>query len=237
MAVEVAQGRSPVREAPLELLPVRSLVVPEEAVDRAEELGEEGGHAVIGHVLAREHLTEEPALVVRVRPMLDAAAALEDRVLEVGDVSRREDVVDRGLETGVDEDAVVELETAVLQPAGGRRHSDSDDDEIRLDVAAGSRPDDLDLAVAEEALDSVVEQHLDPAVSIQVDEERRERGRPEGLEGSCASVDDRHLDSACPKRGRHLEADEAGADDDRSEEHTSELQSRQYLVCRLLLEK
>src|SRR3712207_7052901 len=27
------------------------------------------------------------------------------------------------------------------------------------------------------------------------------------------------------------------ADDDRSEEHTSELQSRQYLVCRLLLEK
>src|SRR3712207_9128045 len=27
------------------------------------------------------------------------------------------------------------------------------------------------------------------------------------------------------------------ADGDRSEEHTSELQSRQYLVCRLLLEK
>src|SRR3712207_7652227 len=29
----------------------------------------------------------------------------------------------------------------------------------------------------------------------------------------------------------------ARAADDRSEEHTSELQSRQYLVCRLLLEK
>src|SRR3712207_7429914 len=29
----------------------------------------------------------------------------------------------------------------------------------------------------------------------------------------------------------------AGAAHDRSEEHTSELQSRQYLVCRLLLEK
>src|SRR3712207_7742138 len=28
-----------------------------------------------------------------------------------------------------------------------------------------------------------------------------------------------------------------GSDDSRSEEHTSELQSRQYLVCRLLLEK
>src|SRR3712207_8200753 len=29
----------------------------------------------------------------------------------------------------------------------------------------------------------------------------------------------------------------AAVDNDRSEEHTSELQSRQYLVCRLLLEK
>ena len=29
----------------------------------------------------------------------------------------------------------------------------------------------------------------------------------------------------------------SGAKDSRSEEHTSELQSRQYLVCRLLLEK
>src|SRR3712207_8005527 len=31
--------------------------------------------------------------------------------------------------------------------------------------------------------------------------------------------------------------DEAAAAEGRSEEHTSELQSRQYLVCRLLLEK
>src|SRR3712207_8592885 len=36
-------------------------------------------------------------------------------------------------------------------------------------------------------------------------------------------------------RGRGLVGVEASAE--RSEEHTSELQSRQYLVCRLLLEK
>src|SRR3712207_7276350 len=46
------------------------------------------------------------------------------------------------------------------------------------------------------------------------------RSRQEGAEG------DRRL---CPAR--------AGRADQRSEEHTSELQSRQYLVCRLLLEK
>src|SRR3712207_7568470 len=48
------------------------------------------------------------------------------------------------------------------------------------------------------------------------------------------------------RRGRasgHVAALDAGGRDDRrvgrprSEEHTSELQSRQYLVCRLLLEK
>src|SRR3712207_6977270 len=36
------------------------------------------------------------------------------------------------------------------------------------------------------------------------------------------------------KRDLHLASNLAG---ERSEEHTSELQSRQYLVCRLLLEK
>src|SRR3712207_7504460 len=38
-------------------------------------------------------------------------------------------------------------------------------------------------------------------------------------------------------RGRGDEAAVDARDERRSEEHTSELQSRQYLVCRLLLEK
>src|SRR3712207_7768915 len=37
--------------------------------------------------------------------------------------------------------------------------------------------------------------------------------------------------------GADAAEDESEPGDDRSEEHTSELQSRQYLVCRLLLEK
>src|SRR3712207_6983201 len=37
--------------------------------------------------------------------------------------------------------------------------------------------------------------------------------------------------------GRFLVLARDGAPEPRSEEHTSELQSRQYLVCRLLLEK
>src|SRR3712207_7563641 len=38
-------------------------------------------------------------------------------------------------------------------------------------------------------------------------------------------------------RGLRIGASNAAAMNTRSEEHTSELQSRQYLVCRLLLEK
>src|SRR3712207_9560667 len=37
--------------------------------------------------------------------------------------------------------------------------------------------------------------------------------------------------------GQHVRGEHLQRQRDRSEEHTSELQSRQYLVCRLLLEK
>src|SRR3712207_8552338 len=57
----------------------------------------------------------------------------------------------------------------------------------------------------------------------------------------------RHFPSSCvghpvsdPPRGSYPPHSRGACDtdaDSRSEEHTSELQSRQYLVCRLLLEK
>src|SRR3712207_7610713 len=40
-----------------------------------------------------------------------------------------------------------------------------------------------------------------------------------------------------PRRPRHALGEQADRGAGRSEEHTSELQSRQYLVCRLLLAK
>src|SRR3712207_7393219 len=62
-----------------------------------------------------------------------------------------------------------------------------------------------------------------------------------------ADVGDFHADAGVQARGEagaDLEAEQAAAEQrvtmtagGRSEEHTSELQSRQYLVCRLLLEK
>src|SRR3712207_9365676 len=66
-----------------------------------------------------------------------------------------------------------------------------------------------------------------------------------GLRAATADVDHERGRVAVAGGGRAEEgessllvaADSARLDAERSEEHTSELQSRQYLVCRLLLEK
>src|SRR3712207_7630354 len=75
---------------------------------------------------------------------------------------------------------------------------------------------------------------------------------PLRVEAVCRLVEDEHLGIAEEGRGEaeplpHPErvaahasspgASRTGKEEGRSEEHTSELQSRQYLVCRLLLEK
>src|SRR5947209_15037678 len=64
-----------------------------------------------------------------------------------------------------------------------------------------------------------------------------------GVESDLRIDPDAHVEVARLKDaelvfvGYGIVAPEYGWDDYRSEEHTSELQSRQYLVCRLLLEK
>src|SRR3712207_8113565 len=74
-------------------------------------------------------------------------------------------------------------------------------------------------------------------VDLQVDEPRR------GDAGSRAGEPDRDdraaVDRHVPRHERavHQGGLDAQPHQPRSEEHTSELQSRQYLVCRLLLEK
>src|SRR3712207_8688052 len=74
---------------------------------------------------------------------------------------------------------------------------------------------------------------------------RSARRMPVVGDAAAAAVDVRGglgaLDEAALPRLRADDRDQGGARErslrQRSEEHTSELQSRQYLVCRLLLEK
>src|SRR3712207_9002285 len=63
-------------------------------------------------------------------------------------------------------------------------------------------------------------------------------GPPLGVEHGGQRRRTAHAERAPSGHGRVEEPDHrAGRQTGRSEEHTSELQSRQYLVCRLLLEK
>src|SRR3712207_7829132 len=71
---------------------------------------------------------------------------------------------------------------------------------------------------------------VDARVALDLDEEEhREPERPD--EGRHDGRDEHE------RRHDRLQQDREDDPDHRSEEHTSELQSRQYLVCRLLLEK
>src|SRR3712207_7287740 len=68
---------------------------------------------------------------------------------------------------------------------------------------------------------------------------RSDRGRPVGPARARAAgaVRGQRARAARLRPLRPRRRDRPTARDARSEEHTSELQSRQYLVCRLLLEK
>src|SRR3712207_8569064 len=72
------------------------------------------------------------------------------------------------------------------------------------------------------------------------------RSRPSGSAAPGRVARDDHGREPCPSSARRPQPDGAAKPPSRSrerssrlrsEEHTSELQSRQYLVCRLLLEK
>src|SRR3712207_8633178 len=69
----------------------------------------------------------------------------------------------------------------------------------------------------------------------QAREGRRERGGDGGQHCQSQQRQGRRVHS--PNLGAQLFDFAENDDGSRSEEHTSELQSRQYLVCRLLLEK
>src|SRR3712207_8407566 len=68
---------------------------------------------------------------------------------------------------------------------------------------------------------------------------QRRQQRDGDQDGGEEREGDGHRQRAEQLAGDALDVDDGAEDGDggRSEEHTSELQSRQYLVCRLLLEK
>src|SRR3712207_8573738 len=112
-------------------------------------------------------------------------------------------------------------------------------------VDAAKQVDRLRLYEPREALDvlrRVSYVKFDPTVELHIRTGLDPRHAEQMVRGSVvlpAGTGKRVRVLAFAQGDKAREAEEAGADHvggDRSEEHTSELQSRQYLVCRLLLE-
>src|SRR3712207_7200450 len=73
--------------------------------------------------------------------------------------------------------------------------------------------------------------------SVEVDHDHRARARGDRRSEGVRGQQERVGIDVGEARRRSGQDDGLDRRDERSEEHTSELQSRQYLVCRLLLEK
>src|SRR5713226_8311046 len=121
-------------EGTVQLLSVVPGRIAEETHGDAMELGEEAGDDVVSALTGGEQLPELGALVVRVRPVLDAAATAEHGVIEAGDVADRVDALDGRLEALVDDDAVIHLDSRALEPADRRRNADADDGEVGFEL-------------------------------------------------------------------------------------------------------
>ena len=118
----------------------------------------------------------------------------EERVVEAGDVARGPDVLDAGLEALVDDDAVVELEAAVLQPARDRCDADADDRELGLDHPSARSLDRIERRAPAERLHLVAEHELDTFAGIQVGEELHQLARAQNLEQALAAMHERHFE-------------------------------------------
>ncbi len=149
--------------------------------------------------------------------MLDPPPAAVERVEEVGDVAGGVDAGHVRLEALVDEDAVLERETAVREEVDVRYDTHADHGEIGFDAEAGpglhmAQPA---LAIAPEAGHLLREQQLDTVFAIESGELVAQLARAELVEQSAAEMDHRDLQSDLAKGSGHLHPDEAAADHDR----------------------
>src|SRR5712691_1755777 len=210
-ALEVVADRDSVAEvAPDDQLVVLRAVA--EDLDRApEDLAEEGRDRVVAAVLAGEDLAQLGAAVVRVRPVLDAAAAAEDRVVIVGHVADGVDPGDGRLEALVDDDPVVDLRACALGELRPRHDADPYHHEPRPQLAPALRDRALDVPVAAKLRDRVAEQDLDALLAVELDARVRQLAAAELREQHVERLDDRRLEPERGERRRDLHPDEAGA--------------------------
>ena len=99
--------------------------------------------------------------------MLDPAPASVERIEEVRNIADRVDARRAGLETLVDDDAVLKREAAAGEELNVRNDPDADHCEVSLDAVTALGLDVREPAVATESRNLLFEQHLDAALAVE----------------------------------------------------------------------
>ena len=131
--------------------------------------------------------------------MLDPDATAEPRMVVVGHVSNRPDVRIRGLQAGVDEDAVVDREPRGLGERGRGRGADPDDDGVAVGEILGG--------------DSDAEPQVDAVAPVEVGKDLGDLGAEHPHQREVSRLEDGDLRPGGARCRRHFQADPPGSDD------------------------
>ena len=96
---------------------------------------------------------------------------------------------------------------------GVRRDADADHDEVDVEHGTIGEPDALDAVAALDEDDTDAEPHVHAVVAVDVGDDRAHLGAEPPLERHGQRLDEADVDPAPTAGGRHLGADEPGADD------------------------
>src|SRR5580693_5547980 len=141
----------------------------------------------------------------------------EDRVVVVGDVADGVDVRVAGTQGGVDQHAVVQVETGRFGQGQVGGHADPGDDRVRRDRGAVAEPGAGGAAVAGgDGVDADVQPEVHTVGPVQVREHLRELGSEHAEQRQLGCFQQSHR-GAGPAGGRgDLQPDPSAADDDQA---------------------
>ena len=156
------------------------------------------------------------ALLDGVLPVLHSHLAIEDWMIVIRDVTGGVNTADVGLAILVDDDAVVQVDTATFEHLHRWLDADANDDEVALETQACLGDDGGYPPGSFERGHRVFEDGANSVTAMKVSDGLADRFAEQAEERRCRWVDRDHVQTFLPKRRRDLRTDEPHADDDGS---------------------
>lgn len=113
-------------------------------------------------LFASEHVRRcDTRLIFGVLPAFQTHTLMKKRMLEKADITGGEDGGIARAQRRIDDDAVIDRETARLREFNTRRNADAHDREIAVDDLAIAQHDAANMPLADQPFDADIETHID----------------------------------------------------------------------------